>query len=119
MGDSMNTPAVALQANKMTLVQIKRHIDEFEDAAKTRETNPRKFYARGAYLSGLRDDIEMRLQTGWAYFEKYPGMEATDAAELWFGLLEQYERSCNVLSGYADVAFREEAARYIFDGVKE
>lgn len=110
---------VALQANKMTITQIKRHIDEFESAATTKEINPRKFYARGAYLSGLRDDIATRLQTGWAYFEKYPGMEATDAAELWFGLLEQYERACDALVRHADVAFREEAARYIFDGVKE
>ena len=110
---------VALQANKMTLTQIKRHIDEFEASVGSRDTNPRKFYTRGAYLSGLRDDIEQRLQTGWAYFEKYPGMEATDAAELWFGLLEQYERSCDALERHAGIAWRDEAARYIFDGVTE
>jgi hypothetical protein len=115
----MNRPlAQAIQPNKMTLAQISKHIEEFKDAVQYRETNPRKFYARGAFLAGLRDDTAQRLQSGWAYLEKYPGMAQADAGEHWFGLLERYEQMNDVLNEHGSDDMREHAARLIFDGIE-
>lgn len=109
---------MALQPNKLTLAQIGKHIEEFRDAVQYRESNPRKFYARGSFLAGLRDDTEQRLQAGWAYLEKYPGMQNTDMGEFWFGLLERYEEMNNVLNEFGTADMREQAAKLIFDGIE-
>ena len=100
---------------KMALDDIDNHIYEFVVGAK--DTSPaghRRWVARGAYLSGLRDVVEKRLQDGWDYTTKFP--DDTHAAELWFQLLERYEEMCDVLKQYADDDLRESAASFIFKG---
>jgi hypothetical protein len=100
---------------KMALDDIDNHIAEFlEGALYTTPASHRRWIARGAYLSGLRDVIERRLQDGWTYTTMYP--DDTLAAELWFQLLERYEHICDVLNQYAHKEMRELAASFIFKG---
>jgi hypothetical protein len=102
---------------KMALDDIDRHIEEFASALE--DASPagrRRYIARGAYLSGLRDVLEERLQAGWKYTTMNPG--DTLAAELWFQLLERYELICDTLgrAQYAAEDMRIEAASFIFKG---
>src|SRR5688500_10697843 len=106
---------------KMDVQTIDLHIDEFRRIASDRERgrislqSTRRFYARGAYLSALRDALDERLRKGWLYINNNPS--DVKAADLWFDLLERYESICDVLSRYSNVT-REEAARIIFKGVE-
>jgi hypothetical protein len=100
---------------KMALDDIDNHIHEFlSGIGDETPSGHRRWIARGAYLSGLRDTIEKRLQDGWTYTSMYP--DDTLAAELWFQLLERYEHICDVLKEYASDDLRESAASFIFKG---
>ena len=102
---------------------IKKHIYAFEVAAhpEDKARNPRKFYARGAYLSGVRDDLANRLSAGWAFLEAQSGNSATlsATADFWFELLGCYEKINDLLNEHGTDDMREHAARLIYDGIPE
>lgn len=103
-------------SSKLPIDLIDKHIAEFRRMADnpTRAT-ARRFYARGAFLAGLRDSLNTRLQIGWIWLEQHPD----DVAhfDLWCSLLDRYQAINDLLGAYASEAMRESAASLIFEGV--
>jgi len=102
---------------KYSPAQINRFIAEFSAMVlneKNRNTN--RFLARGAFLTSIRDALDTRLQTGWNYLTK--NTEDADAAQLWFDLLDGYERICQLLRDSEGQVKLIDAAKTIFNGVE-
>lgn len=101
---------------KMPLRVIDLHVAEFRELAQSggewEGRRRRRFLAKGAYLSALRDSMQVRLEVGWSMLQQTP--DDLELSKFWFDLLRKYEDICDTLSQYAEPNMREEAASFIF-----
>lgn len=103
--------------NKRTdLPTIDKYIEEFLSLANDHgdQHKLRRFYARGVWLTEMREELSDRLAEGWKMIETDQTNEAV--TDFWFGLLERYERICHSLDDHAIPGMRELAAEVIFQG---
>lgn len=95
---------------------IDKYITEFTNLLNDEKRNQRRFLARGGFLSAMRDALDQRLKNGWDFLINNP--ENATASELWFDLLDRYERICDLLDSAKGKVSLPEAAVTIFDGVE-
>lgn len=104
------------ELSRIKVETIDKYMAEFTNLLNTKQgRNQRRFLSRGAFLSALRDSLDSRLKDGWDYIEANPS--DLSAADLWFSLLDRYEKICDLLFSARGEVSLEKAAVSIFDGV--